>query len=68
MRKNEDGNVTLTKREFSELNKAYQKLYDIIGCMPTFLGDYCKNGNEYMRILKWHCQLNGKEFHRQDWE
>jgi len=68
MRKNEDDSVTLTKREYSELNKAYQKLFRLISDGPTFLGDYCRDRNEYLRIVKWQCWLEGEEFRRKDWE
>lgn len=68
MQKHEDGSITLTKQELGEVNEAYQKLYKILNRMPTFIGDYCKDHNEYLRIVKWQCQLAGEEFRREDWE
>lgn len=68
MRKNEDDSVTLTKREFSELNKAYQRLYHLVAGGPSSLYDYCDSHSEYLRIARWQCQLAGEVFHRKDWE
>jgi len=68
MQNNEDGSVTLTKQEFAKLNKAYQALYEIIGRMPSFLGDYLESKNDYLNIEKWQCLLSGKKFNRKDYE
>lgn len=68
MQKNKDGSVVLTKKELKEVNKAYQSLYTILGDMPTFLGDFFDEQEDYINVEKWHCLLNGKKFDRSDWE
>jgi hypothetical protein len=68
MQKHEDGSVTLTKKELSELNKAYQGLYNIINGGITYIGDYFRNQEDVMKIRKWSAQLQGEEFDRSGWE
>jgi hypothetical protein len=67
MIRNEDGSAVLSKEELQELNIAYQKVVDILDGMPSFLGDYCKNMDEYANIRKWEDILNGEEFIRSNW-
>ena len=68
MQKHEDGSVTLTKQELSELNKAYQGLYDIINNGIACIGDYFDDQEDVMHIRKWSALLKGKRFNREDWE
>lgn len=68
MEKDEKGNVTLTKKEFTELHKAYQKLMDILGDFPSSLEDFMDSHAEYLRVCKWECLLAGKKFSRRDYE
>jgi hypothetical protein len=68
MKKHEDGSVTLTKEELSELNKAYQGLYDIINNGITYIGDYFDDQTDVMKVRKWSALLNGEKFRRSDWE
>lgn len=64
---NEDGSVVLSKAELSSLNNAYQGLYDILSDMPSFLGDYFDEQEEYLNVEKWHCFLEGRDFNRSDY-
>jgi hypothetical protein len=68
MQKHEDGSVTLTKEELSELNKAYQALYEIANGGVSSIEDYFDDQKDVMKIRKWSAQLNGKKFRRSDWE
>ncbi len=63
MNTNEDGSMTLTKREFAELNKAYQGLFDILTDMPSYIGDFFVDDKETLiAIFRWHEQLQGNTF------
>ena len=66
MKKNEDGSVLLTKREFAELNKAYQALYDTLVDMPAYMGDFIEH-TTHVAVCKWHEQLQGNKFVKEDW-
>lgn len=68
MKKHEDGSVTFTKKEMKEVNKAYRGLYDVLGSFPTFIGDYFKEYADYLNMEKWHMQLNGETFRKEDFE
>ena len=62
MQKHEDGSVTLTKKELSALNKAYQQLYDITGYGATTRQDYFDSERDFLNVTKWREQLRGNKF------
>ena len=68
MTNNTDGSVTLSQEEFAEINEAYQALYDILDCMPSFIGDFFVKHEDYLNMMKWRHQLNGEIFDRSDYE
>ena len=66
MEKHEDDeSVTLTKREWITLGKAYADLYDLIGSFPTSMGDFFSR-REYLNIVRWSEQLQGRTFDPRD--
>lgn len=60
--------VQITQEEWDELSKAFIKLYETLDRFPTFLGDYCKDREEYLNIEKWKCLLRGEPFSLEDYE